>query len=114
MLAHGVAGVGLLAPAIWPGSFPQTDSAPPREGALSQVFIRLVGCAAQCMCMCPPPPRVAGMRTTANAAKATEIRAAPRAPRLKALAAPSMVVNAPAEVAIAERTATPRAAPTSW
>ena len=47
----------------------------------------------QCMCMFPPPPRVAGMRTRANTAKAAAITAAPSAPLLKASAAPPAVVN---------------------
>ena len=70
---------------------------------------------SQCMCRWPPPPavRVAGIRTRATAAKATAMTAAPMNPRENASAAPLAVVNAPALLATADRTATPRAAPIS-
>ena len=67
------------------------------------------------MCIPPVPPVtwVAGIRTRAKTADTAAIAAAPMNPREKASAAPVALVREPAELAIADRTATPSAAPTS-
>lgn len=59
------------------------------------------------MCMCPPPPCVAGMRTAAKPARTIAMTAAPSAPRPNASAAPLALVRAPAVEATADRAATP-------